>query len=278
MYYVEIIRVQFMLWLNYLVTSLLLFQIWKMNEQSAVAECSGRLMLLEVGCVFLFEVRMLVDVRKCFSIMHLLWAAPSPVPAITNSANSFGHRYMSTRSNSPKAGAILAKEPQEESMIFRMYRKVRGGSDNNHGSQWKLDGISRAYRTWCMVTVAIPALVLSIILGYLGGIYIMRSANDGEMLTNTLAVVFVAEIEEFLYAAFTSDAMRYNLENMQPVDIDLTNRQRLAHWFACSILYPAMTMCVAALVVHHARTLDCHDDEWSLKGIMSAAMQFESTS
>jgi len=270
MYFVEIIRVLFMLSLNYLVTGLFLFQLWRMNEERAVAECSGRILLLELGCVFLFEVRMLVDVRKSLSIMSLLWAAPYPPPSQNNAGGSFGHRYISTRSNSPKAGAVLAKEPQEESMLSRMYRKVRGSSAN---AQWKLEGISRAYRIWCMMTVGVPALLLSIVLAYLGGIYIMRSADEGEMMTNTLAVVFVAEIEEFLYVAFTSDAMRYNLENMQPVDVGLTNRQRLASWFASSILYPVMTMCVAALVVRYTRRLDCQDEALSWQDIVSVAVQ-----
>merc|ERR1712176_1194985 len=95
------------------------------------------------------------------------------------------------------------------------------------------------------------------------------------MMMNTLAVVFVAEIEGFLYVAFTSDAMRYNLENVQPVTVDLTNRQRLAQWFGSSIMCPLLTICVAALVVYHARVLDCHEFAWNLQAAIDGVLDVE---
>jgi len=270
MYCVEFIRVQSMLWLNYFVICLFLLQLWKMNQERTVADCSERLLLLELGCVFLFEVRMLVDVRKSVSIMSLLWAAPWPVQIVES------NRYRSTRAFSPKAGAILAREQdhQASGMLSRMFNKIRR-NDSGHGSQWKLDGISCIYRFWCMLTVAIPVLLLSVALAYLGGVYIMRSSNDGEMMMNTLAVVFVAEIEEFLYVAFTSDAMRYNLENMQPVMVGLTNRQRLVQWFGSSILCPLLTVCAATLVVYHARMLDCHEFTWNMQAAIDGVLDVE---
>lgn len=282
MYLVEIIRVQFMLALNYFVTGLFLFQIWKMNQASFVSECSGKLLLLELGCVFLFEVRMLVDIRKAFSIMSLLWAAPLPESAAltkaTSGRTSFGHRYKSARAKEPTTGAVLAREScVEESMLLRMYRQVRRSPDPSHAT-WKLDGLSRAYRVWCMLTVGLPVLVLCLVLAYLGGVYIMRSSDDAEMMMNTLSVVFVSEIEEFLYVAFTSDAMRYNLENMQPIDIGLTNRQRLAQWFTSSIVCPILTVCTAGLLVGHTRQLDCQEQLWSLRLLLDSALEFEARS
>jgi len=135
---------------------------------------------------------------------------------------------------------------------------------------WKLDGISCRYRMWCMLTVGIPSLVLNVALAYLGGVYIMRSDSNTDMVMDTLAVVFVAEIEDFEYMAFTSDAMRYNLENMDPVDLALTNRQRSFGWFFSGIVTPILTVVVTALVVRHVRHIDCPDFDWSWQAITGA--------
>jgi len=172
----------------------------------------------------------------------------------------------------PKAGAVLANEnaPEEESLLFRMYRGMRRKRDDPQEVQWKLDGLSRRYRLWCLFTVGLPKLVVSLVLAYLGGIYIMRSGSDGVMVMSTASVVFIAEIEHSLYVAFTSDAMRYNLEHMQPVEVCLNNRLRLAGWLVSSILGPLLTISVAALVVYHARQLDCHGHGWNTRELMSA--------
>jgi len=268
MCFVENVRVQGILWMNYLLIGLFLMQIWKMTQQLWMADCSGRLLLLEFGCVFLFEVRMLDEVRKALAIMSLLWAAPKERES----------QYSNARDCSPSAGAIFEKEaaPEPQSGLFmRSLKKIRrmGSSAANSSSdlmQWKLDGIGRCYRLFCMLNVAIPVLLLSLATAYLGGLYILRSGSDAEMVMNTLAVEFVANIEQFLYMAFTSDAVRYSVETMKPVEVDLTNRQRVFGWFSSSILCPMVIIATAGYMMYHTRGIDCPYFEWTTADVIDA--------
>lgn len=270
-YFVEMFRVQLMLWINYVVMCLLLWQIWEMIEEKAMADCSGKLLRLELICVFLFEVSMLAELRNSLSIISLLWAAPARIHS----------RRLASPDSSPAAGAILAKEAVEEvagNRFTRFYRRMSSLKSDSHSdgpAPWKLDGISCKYRAWCMLTVGIPSLVLNLALAYLGALYIMRSDSDSDMVMDTLAVVFVAEIEDFLYVAFTSDAMRYNLENMEPVELALTNRQRSFGWFFSSIVTPMLTAAATALVVRHTRHVDCPGFTWSLQAVAGDALRFQ---
>lgn len=262
MYFVELVRVHSMLLLCYVVSCLFLVHIWKINEGMTVAECSGKTLLVELGCVFLFEVRMLVDIRKPLTIITLLWAAPLP--------KSGSRRYMNVQDASPRAGAVLANESATKTgMLARMYHVVRRRPSTAQMNQWKLCGISPVYRTWCLLIVGMPALAQSLLLAYLGGVYIMKSGDESAMVVSTLAVVFVSEIEEFLYVAFTSDAMRYSLENMQVIEMELSNRQRLVSWFASSIVCPMLVVGIALLLVRHTRQMDCQEFSLSLKDILA---------
>mmetsp|Transcript_38389 Transcript_38389/g.99305 ORF Transcript_38389/g.99305 Transcript_38389/m.99305 type:complete len:309 (+) Transcript_38389:104-1030(+) len=274
MFFVELARTFSMLCLHYLVTSLFLVQVWRMGREREITECSGRLLLLEFGCVFLFEVRMLVDVKKSIGIMSLLWAAPSPPPTTASGLPvSSGKTYFSMRNAPPKHGAVYQAETAAEDgggLLTQMFRKVRRGSSSE--PQWKMDGISRRYRVWSLLTVGLPSLLLQVVLGYLGGVYIIRSPNDSEMVMNTLAVVFVAEVEEFLYVAFTSDSMRYNLEHMRTVEVHLSNRHRIMGWFMSSIVNPLLTFSAAACLVVRTRQADCPDFVLSWKTFANIAI------
>mmetsp|Transcript_67324 Transcript_67324/g.181011 ORF Transcript_67324/g.181011 Transcript_67324/m.181011 type:complete len:310 (-) Transcript_67324:60-989(-) len=274
MFFVENARTFSLLCLHYFVTSLFLVQVWRMGREREIAECSGHLLLLEFGCVFLFEVRMLVDIKKSFGIMSLLWAAPYPKP--TNASGSVGSlsgkTYFSMRNGLPQHGAVFEAETAADGggMLTQMFRKVRRGKDS--AAHWKMDGISRCYRVWCLLTVGLPSLLLNVVLGYLGGVYIMRSPNDSDMVMNTLAVVFVAEVEEILYVAFTSDAMRYNLEHMRTVEVHLSNRHRIMGWFMSSIVNPLLTFSAAACLVVRTRQADCPDFVLSWKTFANIAI------
>merc|ERR1719145_104716 len=119
-----------------------------------------------------------------------------------------------------------------------------------------------------------PKLTIDLVLAYLGGVYIVESPDDEALLMNTLAVVFIAEIEELLYLAFTSDAMRHSLESMRPVEVSMGNRQRLASWFTCSILFPVFTVLASLAVMDHTRRMNCPDFVMSGELIVDVARSF----
>jgi len=275
-YVVELMRVFGMLCLNYTVIGLFLLQLWKMNERQRVSDCSGHLLPLELGCVFLFEVRMLADIRKGLSILTLLWLAPRPAASDSTllPTSKPNHRYRGL-ADSPKIGAVMVKEEATgegafDGLLARLSRKRRGGEDK----KWDLDGLSRTFRVWCTCVVGLPKLAIDVALAYMGGVYIMQSDTDEAMLMNTLAVVFISEIEALLYHAFTSDVMRQSLESMRPVVVDMGNKKRLVMWLFCSILAPLATVFVALAMVSYTHRMDCPSFQLSWKLFSDTAQSF----
>mmetsp|Transcript_91759 Transcript_91759/g.256416 ORF Transcript_91759/g.256416 Transcript_91759/m.256416 type:complete len:298 (-) Transcript_91759:278-1171(-) len=256
MFLVEVGRIYGMLAANYFLVILFMTQLWKMVRESKVSECSGELLGLELGCVFIFEVRMLTDLRKGLSIATTLWSLHTR-PSIERSAS-----YKNITGSSPSAGAVLVKE---DTGVMGKFRSLGKSSKNDPSKQWKLTEVSRSYRIVCALVIALPKLALDMALAYLGGVYVMRSESNSDMVLNTLAVVFVAEIPELMYTAFTSEAMRYSLEGLTCLEIELTNRQRLLGWFAGCVLAPLFTVVASWMVVDQTRASDCPDGGLSFK-------------
>jgi len=264
-YLVELMRVFGMLCLNYTVIGLFLLQLWKMNERSGTWDCSARLLPLELGCVFLFEVRMLSDVRNGLSILTLLWCAPRQAAA----NSSLSEKIYRGLADSPKIGAVMVKEEESQSgFLWRISRKR--GNDR----LWSLHGLTCTFRLWCTCVVGLPKLAIDLALAYMGGVYIVQSETDEAMLMNTLAVVFISEIEALLYQAFTSDVMRQSLEGMRPVEVEMSNKKRFFMWFACSFLGPLATVFVALGVIHHTRRINCPDFRLSWHLFSDTAQSF----
>lgn len=91
----------------------------------------------------------------------------------------------------------------------------------------------------------------------------MKSESEGDMVMSTLAVVFIADIDLLLYSAFTSNVIKFNLAQMKTVDVELSNKTRVAMWFASSVLCPLVTVAASALIVFRTKARDCSDFEFS---------------
>lgn len=271
MYFVEIGRVFFMLSLSYLLSALFLLKVWRMNQSHAMSQCSNNLLLLENACVFLFEVTIVKEVHNTLTMMSILWMAPWPKTLTKSSGQSgylptlFTRGYAQAGSDSPKSGAVLAAE-NPEGRFSGMLKKLRppsSSSSSQDESQWKLDGIGCFFRTWSLFAVALPKLILEILLAYIGGVYIIKSESEGDMVMNTLAVVFIADIDLVLYRAFTSNVIKFNLAHMKTVDVELSNKTRVAMWLASSVLCPLVTVAASALIVFRSKARDCSNFEFS---------------
>lgn len=115
--------------------------------------------------------------------------------------------------------------------------------------KWNLDDISFAFKCWCWVGIALPKLTIALLIGHFGGSYIMESSDRETMLLKTLSVVFVLEIDEILYEAFTSDYMKDSLVNMKAVEYEVGNQTRYMVWALNAVLYPLLVIGACAFTV-----------------------------
>uniref|UniRef100_A0A7S1RI12 Uncharacterized protein n=1 Tax=Alexandrium catenella TaxID=2925 RepID=A0A7S1RI12_ALECA len=173
-----------------------------------------------------------------------------------------GASYMPARTGTPSHGAVLAQEAPG-SWMRRLKRKLHSGE----APAWSLDGIGRRFKVWSMLVVAVPKFLLGLAVAYTGGVYIIKSESEETMVMSTLAVVFIAEIDDILYLAFTSSVMRQSLETTPAVEVELSNAKRLALWFASGMLAPLVIAGATAFIMWHTRQVECVGAMWTTQDI-----------
>lgn len=220
--------------------------------------CSNQFLLLEFVCVYIFEVFMFAEIRCSLNIFRLLWYAPPE------------SEYVAMRSGwsnadptaSHAAGAILHNAP-EKGWMMRTIRNFRGPrSEVVHLKPWTLNGMSNSYKLLLLFAVAFPKLILSLCTSFVGAIYIL-SEGSGEtgqreaLLFSTLAVNFIGDFDHLIFEAFTSQPVKYQLEHMDPVVVDLSPAQCTVYWFLSAIVYPCVLFGGSAGMVLYFKYRHC---------------------
>lgn len=120
-----------------------------------------------------------------------------------------------------------------------------------------LDDITRTYKFWSFFSIGIPKLAIAVLLGYYGGMYIAKSADQETMLLNTLAVMFVIDVDEILYEAFISDYTKDSLEHMKAVEVPVSNSVRFSMWAMSTVVYPLIVLAASASTVFYTKMIEC---------------------
>merc|ERR1712182_93452 len=122
-----------------------------------------------------------------------------------------------------------------------MFGKLNIWAKKKHVAQWNLDRMTSHYKTSSMALVAFPKAIIPIALTIVGGNYIMRSEDAETMILNTLAVLFVIDIDEYFYGTFTSTNMKRQLCDCKPLVFDeVSNKARLFYWVESVFIFPLM--------------------------------------
>ena len=69
------------------------------------------------------------------------------------------------------------------------------------------------------------------------------------MLLNTLAVLFVVDIDESIYNVFTSGSLKVHMENVKPIVLHPTNNERLISFVFASFVFPVLVVALSWLIV-----------------------------
>merc|ERR1719469_1246399 len=108
-----------------------------------------------------------------------------------------------------------------------------------------------------LVTVGVPKLLIGLALSYVGGIYVMGSADREALILNTMALNFVIEVPQLLYKAFTSQYTQECVQNMEPIMVSMNEKDALMMWVASTVIYPMLVFIFACFIVTHYKTVVC---------------------
>jgi len=146
----------------------------------------------------------------------------------------------------PKHGGVLHKE--NTGMIDYFLRKVRTPPPPGI-PRWNFKRITFPYKLWCGLAIVLPKLIATMALGYFGSLYILRCDNIEDLVLNSLAAVFVLDIDTILYECFISSGTRAAVEHMAPIEVDLSNAQRTFQWAFSALMYPVLTVLISLYVM-----------------------------
>jgi len=265
----ELFHCYTMLALNYGVQTYFLYSIalvdFAISQQGADAndgwfapeyyECMTHNLMLKVLCVFIFMVTVFEDMKESVNLTYLLWYAQPPKP------DTFEPLKQTDVDEPVEGGAILAAARDEtprgdkKKRINAMFQKAQHPVGLK---RWSMDGVSTNFRVLSFLVVVVPKTIICVALAYYGGLYVADQQTLEDMFLNTLAVNFIVQVDEILFAAFTPEASKDQLTHMKPVSLEITNKSRFRMWLFSSVMHPALTLGVTVFVVYRSLVMqDC---------------------
>ena len=87
----------------------------------------------------------------------------------------------------------------------------------SHALTGVASGLSRGYKLFATLAVVLPKLALGATLWWYGASYVAMSVDNAELILNTVAVLFVLEIDDQMYAVTVPENMRLVIAALPPV-------------------------------------------------------------
>lgn len=87
----------------------------------------------------------------------------------------------------------------------------------SHALTGVVSGLSSGYKLFATLAVVLPKLALGATLWWYGASYVAMSVDNAELILNTVAVLFVLEIDDQMYAVTVPESMRRVIAALPPV-------------------------------------------------------------
>ena len=127
------------------------------------------------------------------------------VETVTVEAAGQAEGRQSEPDKNSKHGGILETETESQNyekptminsiyhnMVSHMKRLPPGKTPEETLAVWTVDDMTLGWKLMCIFFAAIPRMLICLLLGFIGAIYIGRSESQEAMLLNTLAVLSLA--------------------------------------------------------------------------------------
>lgn len=255
---IEIIRTYLLMGVTVAIQTIFLHQVYLVNQQteSVHNKCTDTDYLLLCVCVFTFEAAVWAMIRDAVSFCWLLIRAP--VRDLSDSRRTLVQYATGAQVSNGRArngGAILdSNAPRKRNLVHRL---IRGSGSVGH-EPWTLEGITKRYKIWSFITLALPQLALTSFLSFVGGDFIANSDNKGDLIMNTVGVLFINEVGDILYQAFTSDVLKEDMAKAKGVEVEVSNKLRWSLWLT-SVFYPLSIAVYSFGIVFLLPMLKCSD-------------------
>jgi len=245
-FWAEIVRTCVLMGVTLFSQVVFLWQVAQVNYQadSIQYKCTDNNMVLLLVCVLTFEAAAFAAVRDAVSFCYLLYKTPT-------SNIEKGKSVPLIKSESKGGGGAILDSEVKRNFMKRLFR-----SRSQKHKQWSLDGMTDKYKLWSFLLLGLPQLIVTIALTYVGGDFVANADDKGDLIMNTVGVLFINDLGDILYKAFTSEAMKEDMANAKGVEVAVGNKVRWSLW-ATSIFYPIAVALYCFMIVFVLPVLEC---------------------
>jgi hypothetical protein len=257
--FLAMIRSFFFIALNFTIQMLYVVRVHHAARAMQGQQCTNEQSYMQVVCVFVFGISICSELRGCVDFQALVVRCP---------VSGVGSGYMVIGRGSDVSnghGAVLSQERVERpsgerasgfrARIANWVKRSSVIDDKTH--VWTLDSMSHGWKAVCLLFVGIPRFLICCLLAKAGAGYIVRS---DQIIVDTVAVLFVVDIATFIYSAFTTNAVKQQLEMVQPVEWRPSNTRRFVSFLFVNFVYPVLLVCFSVAFVWFSRQA-CHKGE-----------------
>lgn len=256
-FFTEYIRILLLLLFTFITQCTLMKKLANIiGENSADVDysfrCNDNLITLQCACVFVFMIALFGDIRECVDMFHgIMYCRPGSYSALQQ-VTHIEHVGILHQENQHEQGAILSKEsPKDEGVFQRMKGWFKRKKE--HPDQWNLDRLTFNGKVMIVLVVIAPKMLVGCVLFFIGAEYILASPDVESMVLNTLAVLFIIEIDEYLYHSFTSSTVKSRLATMRASEVELTNNQRVTGFVFSNFIAPPFMITMMFVLVQYNR-------------------------
>merc|ERR1719262_587583 len=200
--------------------------VYDINVEKEGQECKDELLVAQHMCVFVFLLTIFTEVKESIHLLELIFKHPIQPEHYINISVHDEH------------GAVLEDENRNVFHRLGKWGKQKMVSSNEVHNQWTLDRMGYKWKAFSIIFVGIPKLAIGLLLAWLGASYIVKSGDGETMMLNTLAVLFVIDIDEYIYNAFVLSPVRAKLEGMKELEMNPHNMERVLLFIFNSFVYP----------------------------------------
>lgn len=205
------------------------------------AQCVPSRLCLQLVCVFVISASLLKKLRDTFGLAQLLLLAPvrsrgsysslPGAPPINERRLGFGDRISHWWANRPRnsAGGL-------------------GASAN-----WSFDGLTMRWKVFSLLCLVLPRCLMAVFIAKAGAYLVVRTSKES-VIIDTLATLFIADFDNFMYGAFLAGSTtQQRLQATDPVEVDIPDRHRIIAFVGANIISPLVTIALTMALVFTMR-------------------------
>jgi len=199
-------------------------------------QCPLERLSFQMISVFIILASFLRKMRDIANLAYLLIAAPvKPDASYT---------------------AVASTPIQERRLGFtdRMshFQKRRHSASDASSLHWSFEPLTTRWKVFSLLCIVLPRAVLAMFVAKAGAYLVVRTDPESAVV-DTIATLFISDLDNFVYTAFTAATTKQQLASTVPVQAEVSDRHRVMSFVFANAIGPLMTVAVTATLVFTMR-------------------------